>query len=148
MSVLCVHASVCEVVCMCVHVYASVWVHIFVCVWKKNKPWLMHDSNISLVQNFSNKIIWLTDVPQQQFRFKYYAQIWTQWHFFSRMSEKTTDEWLAQLEGSGIPYGPINSMKSVFSDAQVLLCLQHFSLDFTIAKFSFNCIYFIILLSN
>ncbi|KAK7508475.1 hypothetical protein BaRGS_00000041 [Batillaria attramentaria] len=34
-------------------------------------------------------------------------------------SQQTTTEWLKQLEGSGIPYGPINNMAAVFSDAQV-----------------------------
>lgn len=34
--------------------------------------------------------------------------------------QKTTSEWLAQLEGSGIPYGPINNMQAVFSDPQVI----------------------------
>ncbi|KAL8561493.1 hypothetical protein ACOMHN_011175 [Nucella lapillus] len=33
--------------------------------------------------------------------------------------EKSTSEWLSQLEGSGIPYGPINNMQAVFSDPQV-----------------------------
>ncbi|KAK7110755.1 succinate--hydroxymethylglutarate CoA-transferase-like [Littorina saxatilis] len=33
--------------------------------------------------------------------------------------EKTTGEWLTLLEGSGIPYGPINNMQAVFSDPQV-----------------------------
>ncbi|XP_063780954.1 succinate--hydroxymethylglutarate CoA-transferase isoform X2 [Pseudophryne corroboree] len=39
----------------------------------------------------------------------------------SRFSEKTTTEWLQLFEGSGIPYGPINSIKQVFSEPQ---CLQ------------------------
>ncbi|CAN2389607.1 CoA-transferase family III [Pristimantis euphronides] len=37
----------------------------------------------------------------------------------SRFSEKTTAEWLELFEGSGIPYGPINSIKQVFSEHQV-----------------------------
>ncbi|XP_040288615.1 succinate--hydroxymethylglutarate CoA-transferase isoform X1 [Bufo bufo] len=37
----------------------------------------------------------------------------------SRFSEKTTAEWLELFEGSGIPYGPINSIKQVFSEPQV-----------------------------
>ncbi|KAM4705114.1 succinyl-CoA:glutarate CoA-transferase [Rhinophrynus dorsalis] len=37
----------------------------------------------------------------------------------SRFSEKTTAEWLNLFEGSGIPYGPINSLKQVFSEPQV-----------------------------
>ncbi|XP_075067380.1 succinyl-CoA:glutarate CoA-transferase [Mixophyes fleayi] len=37
----------------------------------------------------------------------------------SRFSEKTTTEWLQLFEGSGIPYGPINSIKQVFSEPQV-----------------------------
>ncbi|XP_005094130.1 succinate--hydroxymethylglutarate CoA-transferase [Aplysia californica] len=32
---------------------------------------------------------------------------------------KSTSEWLDVLEGSGIPYGPINNMKDVFSNSQV-----------------------------
>ncbi|XP_068092477.1 succinate--hydroxymethylglutarate CoA-transferase isoform X3 [Hyperolius riggenbachi] len=39
--------------------------------------------------------------------------------FTSRFSEKTTSEWLQLFEGSGIPYGPINSIKQVFSEPQV-----------------------------
>ncbi|XP_060063602.1 succinate--hydroxymethylglutarate CoA-transferase-like [Ylistrum balloti] len=37
-----------------------------------------------------------------------------------RFLSKTTDEWLAVFEGSGLPYGPINNMEKVFSDPQVL----------------------------
>lgn len=37
----------------------------------------------------------------------------------ARFSEKTTTEWLELFEGSGIPYGPINSIKQVFSEPQV-----------------------------
>ncbi|XP_073486631.1 succinyl-CoA:glutarate CoA-transferase isoform X1 [Aquarana catesbeiana] len=37
----------------------------------------------------------------------------------TRFSEKTTSEWLQLFEGSGIPYGPINSIKQVFSEPQV-----------------------------
>ncbi|KAM3929005.1 succinyl-CoA:glutarate CoA-transferase [Leptodactylus fuscus] len=37
----------------------------------------------------------------------------------ARFSEKTTAEWLKLFEGSGIPYGPINSIKQVFSEPQV-----------------------------
>ncbi|XP_033757070.1 succinate--hydroxymethylglutarate CoA-transferase-like [Pecten maximus] len=33
---------------------------------------------------------------------------------------KTTEDWLAVFEGSGLPYGPINNMEKVFSDPQVL----------------------------
>ncbi|XP_075684685.1 succinyl-CoA:glutarate CoA-transferase isoform X3 [Rhinoderma darwinii] len=36
-----------------------------------------------------------------------------------RFSGKTTAEWLELFEGSGIPYGPINSIKQVFSEPQV-----------------------------
>ncbi|XP_010222182.1 PREDICTED: succinate--hydroxymethylglutarate CoA-transferase-like, partial [Tinamus guttatus] len=35
-------------------------------------------------------------------------------------SKKTTNKWLQLFEGSGVPYGPINSMQQVFSDPQVL----------------------------
>ncbi|CAL1297287.1 unnamed protein product [Larinioides sclopetarius] len=35
-------------------------------------------------------------------------------------SKKTTQQWLKMLEGSGIPYGPVNNMKQVFSDPQVI----------------------------
>ncbi|XP_069816438.1 succinate--hydroxymethylglutarate CoA-transferase isoform X3 [Dendropsophus ebraccatus] len=38
----------------------------------------------------------------------------------ARFSEKTTTEWLELFEGSGIPYGPINSIKQVFSEPQVV----------------------------
>uniref|UniRef100_A0A6I8SIJ0 Succinyl-CoA:glutarate-CoA transferase n=1 Tax=Xenopus tropicalis TaxID=8364 RepID=A0A6I8SIJ0_XENTR len=38
----------------------------------------------------------------------------------ARFSEKTTSEWLNLFEGSGIPYGPINSIKQVFSEPQVI----------------------------
>ncbi|XP_059840525.1 succinate--hydroxymethylglutarate CoA-transferase isoform X6 [Hypanus sabinus] len=37
----------------------------------------------------------------------------------ARFSEKTTQEWLQLLEGSGIPYGPINSIQQAFSEPQV-----------------------------
>ncbi|XP_029445393.1 succinate--hydroxymethylglutarate CoA-transferase [Rhinatrema bivittatum] len=37
----------------------------------------------------------------------------------TRFSEKMTTEWLQLFEGSGIPYGPINSIKQVFSEPQV-----------------------------
>ncbi|XP_040209176.1 succinate--hydroxymethylglutarate CoA-transferase [Rana temporaria] len=37
----------------------------------------------------------------------------------TRFSEKTTSEWLELFEGSGIPYGPINSIKQAFSEPQV-----------------------------
>uniref|UniRef100_A0A452I231 Succinyl-CoA:glutarate CoA-transferase n=1 Tax=Gopherus agassizii TaxID=38772 RepID=A0A452I231_9SAUR len=38
----------------------------------------------------------------------------------TRFSEKMTTKWLELFEGSGVPYGPINSMQQVFSDPQVL----------------------------
>ncbi|XP_051051010.1 succinate--hydroxymethylglutarate CoA-transferase-like [Phodopus roborovskii] len=38
----------------------------------------------------------------------------------ARFAEEVTTKWLCLFEGSGIPYGPINSMKDVFSEAQVL----------------------------
>ncbi|XP_072888319.1 succinate--hydroxymethylglutarate CoA-transferase isoform X1 [Hemitrygon akajei] len=38
----------------------------------------------------------------------------------ARFSEKTTQEWLQLLEGSGIPYGPINSIQQAFSEPQVI----------------------------
>ncbi|XP_064409417.1 succinate--hydroxymethylglutarate CoA-transferase isoform X2 [Latimeria chalumnae] len=38
----------------------------------------------------------------------------------ARFSEKMTTEWLQLFEGSGVPYGPINSMQQVFSDPQVV----------------------------
>ncbi|XP_072009432.1 succinyl-CoA:glutarate CoA-transferase isoform X2 [Engystomops pustulosus] len=37
----------------------------------------------------------------------------------ARFSEKSTAEWLDLFEGSGIPYGPINSIQQVFSEPQV-----------------------------
>ncbi|XP_037745939.1 succinate--hydroxymethylglutarate CoA-transferase isoform X7 [Chelonia mydas] len=37
----------------------------------------------------------------------------------ARFSEKMTTKWLELFEGSGVPYGPINSMQQVFSDPQV-----------------------------
>ena len=33
-------------------------------------------------------------------------------------SEKTTDEWMELFDGSGLPYGPINTMERVFSHPQ------------------------------
>jgi succinate--hydroxymethylglutarate CoA-transferase len=33
-------------------------------------------------------------------------------------AKKSTDEWLAIFEGSGMPYGPINNMEQVFSHPQ------------------------------
>lgn len=33
---------------------------------------------------------------------------------------KTTDEWLAIFEGSGMPYGPINSLEKVFTHPQTI----------------------------
>lgn len=38
----------------------------------------------------------------------------------NRIRQKPTNYWLSAFEGSGIPYGPINSMKEVFADPQVL----------------------------
>ncbi|XP_048367702.1 succinate--hydroxymethylglutarate CoA-transferase [Sphaerodactylus townsendi] len=38
----------------------------------------------------------------------------------ARFLEKETAKWLELFEGSGVPYGPINSMQQVFSDPQVL----------------------------
>ncbi|XP_033020972.1 succinate--hydroxymethylglutarate CoA-transferase isoform X5 [Lacerta agilis] len=38
----------------------------------------------------------------------------------ARFLEKETTKWLELFEGSGVPYGPINSMQQVFSDPQVL----------------------------
>ncbi|XP_038245902.1 succinate--hydroxymethylglutarate CoA-transferase isoform X7 [Dermochelys coriacea] len=37
----------------------------------------------------------------------------------ARFSEKMTTKWLELFEGSGVPYGPINSMQQVFLDPQV-----------------------------
>ncbi|XP_028625685.1 succinate--hydroxymethylglutarate CoA-transferase [Grammomys surdaster] len=36
----------------------------------------------------------------------------------ARFAEEVTAKWLCLFEGSGIPYGPINSLKDVFSEAQ------------------------------
>ncbi|XP_062922777.1 succinate--hydroxymethylglutarate CoA-transferase isoform X2 [Mobula hypostoma] len=36
----------------------------------------------------------------------------------ARFSEKTTQEWLQLFEGSGIPYGPINSIQEALSEPQ------------------------------
>ncbi|XP_050793701.1 succinate--hydroxymethylglutarate CoA-transferase isoform X1 [Gopherus flavomarginatus] len=41
-------------------------------------------------------------------------------NIIGRFSEKMTTKWLELFEGSGVPYGPINSMQQVFSDPQVL----------------------------
>ncbi|KAM6202351.1 succinyl-CoA:glutarate CoA-transferase [Rhynchocyon petersi] len=38
----------------------------------------------------------------------------------ARFAEKITSKWLTLFEDSGIPYGPINNMKSVFEEPQVL----------------------------
>ncbi|CAM9341811.1 unnamed protein product [Lampetra fluviatilis] len=38
----------------------------------------------------------------------------------ARFAEKTTAQWLVLFEGCPVPYGPINSMRQVFSDPQVL----------------------------
>nr|XP_004668891.1 succinate--hydroxymethylglutarate CoA-transferase isoform X2 [Jaculus jaculus] len=38
----------------------------------------------------------------------------------ARFSEETTSQWLYLFEGSGIPYGPINNMKDVFAEPQVI----------------------------
>ncbi|PHH59260.1 hypothetical protein CDD81_3517 [Ophiocordyceps australis] len=35
-------------------------------------------------------------------------------------SQKSTDEWMVAFDGSGMPYGPINSMERVFSHPQTL----------------------------
>ncbi|XP_069072018.1 succinate--hydroxymethylglutarate CoA-transferase isoform X2 [Pleurodeles waltl] len=42
----------------------------------------------------------------------------------TRLAEKKTCEWLQIFEGSGIPYGPINTIGKVFSEAQVDLPLD------------------------
>ncbi|XP_050793703.1 succinate--hydroxymethylglutarate CoA-transferase isoform X3 [Gopherus flavomarginatus] len=39
-------------------------------------------------------------------------------NIIGRFSEKMTTKWLELFEGSGVPYGPINSMQQVFSDPQ------------------------------
>ncbi|XP_013089080.2 succinate--hydroxymethylglutarate CoA-transferase-like isoform X1 [Biomphalaria glabrata] len=39
---------------------------------------------------------------------------------FKIFEEKSLSDWLKIFENSGIPYGPINNMKQVFSDPQVL----------------------------
>ncbi|XP_032944363.1 succinate--hydroxymethylglutarate CoA-transferase isoform X4 [Rhinolophus ferrumequinum] len=38
----------------------------------------------------------------------------------ARFEEAMTSEWLHRFEGSGVPYGPINNMKNVFAEPQVL----------------------------
>ncbi|XP_053465691.1 succinate--hydroxymethylglutarate CoA-transferase isoform X1 [Nycticebus coucang] len=38
----------------------------------------------------------------------------------ARFEEETTSKWLYLFEGSGVPYGPINNMKNVFAEPQVL----------------------------
>ncbi|XP_066898979.1 succinate--hydroxymethylglutarate CoA-transferase isoform X1 [Kogia breviceps] len=38
----------------------------------------------------------------------------------TRFEEEMTGKWLHLFEGSGVPYGPINSMKNVFAEPQVL----------------------------
>ncbi|XP_044626752.1 succinate--hydroxymethylglutarate CoA-transferase isoform X9 [Equus asinus] len=38
----------------------------------------------------------------------------------ARFEEEMTSKWLYLFEGSGIPYGPINNMKNVFAEPQVL----------------------------
>uniref|UniRef100_A0A8C5W4T1 Succinyl-CoA:glutarate-CoA transferase n=1 Tax=Microcebus murinus TaxID=30608 RepID=A0A8C5W4T1_MICMU len=38
----------------------------------------------------------------------------------ARFEEELTSKWLYVFEGSGIPYGPINNMKNVFAEPQVL----------------------------
>jgi succinate--hydroxymethylglutarate CoA-transferase len=37
-----------------------------------------------------------------------------------KFQSKTTDEWLKQLEGVNLPYGPINTIDQVFHDPQVI----------------------------
>ncbi|XP_071961740.1 succinyl-CoA:glutarate CoA-transferase-like isoform X2 [Antedon mediterranea] len=37
-----------------------------------------------------------------------------------RILEKTMSEWLEAFEGSGVPYGPVNSMQETFSNPQVI----------------------------
>ncbi|KAM4873615.1 succinyl-CoA:glutarate CoA-transferase isoform 5-T5 [Thomomys bottae] len=39
----------------------------------------------------------------------------------ARFIEEVTKKWLCLFEGSGIPYGPINSMKEIFEEPQALL---------------------------
>ncbi|XP_057587022.1 succinate--hydroxymethylglutarate CoA-transferase isoform X2 [Hippopotamus amphibius kiboko] len=38
----------------------------------------------------------------------------------TRFEAETTGKWLHLFEGSGVPYGPINNMKNVFAEPQVL----------------------------
>ncbi|XP_005319270.2 succinyl-CoA:glutarate CoA-transferase isoform X7 [Ictidomys tridecemlineatus] len=38
----------------------------------------------------------------------------------ARFEEEMTTKWLCLFEGSGVPYGPINNMKGVFTEPQVL----------------------------
>ncbi|XP_070120455.1 succinate--hydroxymethylglutarate CoA-transferase isoform X14 [Equus przewalskii] len=42
----------------------------------------------------------------------------------ARFEEEMTSKWLYLFEGSGIPYGPINNMKNVFAEPQLLLGAQ------------------------
>ena len=44
--------------------------------------------------------------------------------------EKTTDEWLALFEGSGLPYGSINSIEKVFQHPQIKARKMVQSVDF------------------
>ncbi|GCB71478.1 hypothetical protein scyTo_0001588 [Scyliorhinus torazame] len=37
----------------------------------------------------------------------------------ARFRDKTTQNWLELFEGSGVPYGPINSIQQAFSEPQV-----------------------------
>ncbi|XP_033103215.1 succinate--hydroxymethylglutarate CoA-transferase-like isoform X2 [Anneissia japonica] len=37
-----------------------------------------------------------------------------------RLSERTMAEWLEAFEGSGVPYGPVNSMQETFTNPQVI----------------------------
>ena len=52
--------------------------------------------------------------------------IWLRFHILCntctsicRFKSRTTKHWLSVLEGSGMPYGPINNMQQVFSEPQV-----------------------------
>uniref|UniRef100_A0A9L0SJM2 Succinyl-CoA:glutarate CoA-transferase n=1 Tax=Equus caballus TaxID=9796 RepID=A0A9L0SJM2_HORSE len=62
-----------------------------------------------LIKILSARRLWLAD-----------QQLYHRDDIATRFEEEMTSKWLYLFEGSGIPYGPINNMKNVFAEPQVL----------------------------
>lgn len=84
------------------------------------------------------QIIGLSELPLDE-RFKTNAsRVVNRDELFPLINEafaaKTTDEWMEQFEGSGMPYAPINTMEKVFSHPQTAAREMVKEIDFEPAK--------------